>query len=188
MSDNEIIVPELVLPEFPAFPKIPRLNREVVVSEKIDGTNAVIWVNDEGNKLHAGSRSRWITPESDNFGFARWVKENETELLKLGPGCHYGEWWGAGVGRRYNQKQKHFSLFNTERWATSRPSCCGVVPVLARGALDLVVPLAVEKLRKEGSVAAPGFMDPEGVIVWHTAAQIYLKVTLKNDEKRKSEE
>jgi hypothetical protein len=29
-------------------------------------------------------------------------------------------------------------------------------------------------------------MDPEGVIVWHTAAQVGFKKTIKNDDKPKS--
>jgi hypothetical protein len=38
-----------------------------------------------------------------------------------------------------------------------------------------------------GSVAAPGFKDPEGVVVYHTAANLYFKVTCKNDEKPKGQ-
>jgi hypothetical protein len=83
--------------DFIAFPKIPRFNREWIITEKIDGTNAVVFVSDEGI-VKAGSRSRWITPESDNYGFAKWVHENEDELRTgLGPGFHYGEWWGKGI-------------------------------------------------------------------------------------------
>ncbi len=55
--------------EFTAFPKIPRLNREIIVTEKIDGTNAQVVVTEDG-EVRAGSRSRWITPEADNFGYA----------------------------------------------------------------------------------------------------------------------
>ena len=82
--------------EFKEFDKIARLNREVVVTEKIDGTNGLVWVSDDSSIVKAGSRTRWVTPEADNFGFARWVQENVDELRKLGPGYHYGEWWGAG--------------------------------------------------------------------------------------------
>ena len=61
--------------EFKEFEKISRLNREVIVTEKIDGTNGLVWVSDDSTVVRAGSRSRWITPEADNFGFARWVAE-----------------------------------------------------------------------------------------------------------------
>ena len=43
------------------------------------------------------------------------------------------------------------------------------------------------RLRVEGSVAAPGFMQPEGIIVWHHAARSYYKVLLENDDKHKGE-
>src|SRR5688572_30277401 len=122
-------------PEFRAFDKIPRLRRNVIVSEKIDGTNAIVWVSDDSTIVRAGSRSRWITPEDDNYGFARFVHDNTEELRRLGPGYHYGEWWGQGIQRRYNIDGKRFSLFNAGRWADEavRPSCCHVVPVLAQG-------------------------------------------------------
>ena len=34
------------LPEFVPFPKIPRLYKECVITEKIDGTNGVIYITD----------------------------------------------------------------------------------------------------------------------------------------------
>lgn len=74
---------------FEKFPKIPRLNREIVITEKLDGTNASIEITDEGEFL-VGSRNRYITPESDNYGFARWAYANKEELLKLGPGRNGG--------------------------------------------------------------------------------------------------
>lgn len=82
-------------PHFEPFPKIARLSREIVVTEKIDGTNAQVFITDDGRVL-AGSRTRWLTPESDNFGFAAWVHANQFNLKQLGQGRHYGEWWGAG--------------------------------------------------------------------------------------------
>src|SRR5258708_10409156 len=91
---------ETIMAEFVPFPKIARLSREVVVTEKIDGTNAQICVNDDMTDIVAGSRSRWITPVDDNFGFARWAQDNKQELLKLGPGSHFGELLGAGVHLR----------------------------------------------------------------------------------------
>jgi hypothetical protein len=168
---------------FNEFPKIARFNREVIVTEKIDGTNAQILVNDTGDDLIAGSRTRWITPEDDNHGFARWVKENKQELLRLGPGAHFGEWWGSGIQRTYGLKEKRFSLFNVSRWETDRPTCCHVVPVLWRGTMeDLRVNDILEKLRTEGSVAAPGFKNPEGVVIFHVQSGTLFKKTLdKND-------
>ncbi len=169
-------------PEFQPFDKIPRLRRNVIVTEKIDGTNAIVHIADDFTTIRAGSRTRWITPEDDNYGFARWVAENRDELIKLGPGYHYGEWWGAGIQRRYGLTEKRFSLFNAGRWTDDvRPKCCGVVPVLATGSADEAVETALTLLRTSGSVAAPGFMNPEGIVVYHTASRSLFKVTLDAD-------
>jgi hypothetical protein len=170
---------------FEAFPKIPRLFRECVVTEKIDGTNAQILITESGSVV-AGSRSRFISPgkATDNFGFARWVEDHEDELRKLGPGRHFGEWWGQGINRGYGLKERRFSLFNAGRWtADAVPSCCSVVPVLWQGEFNTAaIAATLIKLEQEGSVAAPGFMKPEGVIVWHVAARQLFKCTIEKDE------
>ncbi len=178
--------------EFTAFQKIPRLSRNIVVTEKIDGTNASIFIGEAGEFL-TGSRTRWITPEDDNAGFAKWAQGHREELLTLGPGHHFGEWWGLGIQRNYSQTQKHFSLFNTHRWsdeAGARPPCCGVVPVLYEGPLDVFGYLngimgALVRLEDHGSAAAPGFMNPEGIVIYHPASKQLFKKTLVDDEKPK---
>ncbi len=172
--------------DFVGFPKMARLSREVVVTEKLDGTNAQIFIGEDGS-FAIGSRNRWITPENDNYGFARWAHEHRDELMQLGPGRHFGEWWGQGIQRAYDLKEKRFSLFNVSRWEHERPACCDVVPVLYRGNFDTpAIDGATARLRANGSVAAPGFMRPEGVIVYHTAANIGFKKTLEHDEQPKS--
>lgn len=170
-------------PPFVEFRKIPRLSRECVVTEKIDGTNGIICITPEGEFL-VGSRTRWIAPDSDNYGFAKWAHANKDELMKLGEGTHYGEWWGQGVQRTYGLSEKRFSLFNTHRWSDDavRPKCCHVVPVLASGIFDTdMIASAVESLRKNGSRAAPGFMNPEGVVVFHVVGNLLFKKTLDKD-------
>jgi hypothetical protein len=174
--------------EFREFPKIARLNREVIITEKIDGTNAAVVVSADGLEIGAQSRSKVITPADDNFGFAKWVEENRDELLKLGPGHHFGEWWGAGIQRRYGLTEKRFSLFNVERWSESRPACCHVVPVLRRGNAFDDVTSALQDLRIEGSRAAPGFMKPEGVVAFHTQGNFGFKVTLERDAEWKGKQ
>jgi hypothetical protein len=208
--------------EFPAFRKIPRLYREVVVTEKIDGTNGLLHIErrqfgegagdvpagvsvvlgdvlDETGMpefelwVRAGSRKRWITPQDDNFGFAGWVSDNAFDLARvLGEGHHYGEWWGAGIQRRYGRGDKTFSLFNTSRWTVAEligvkaPEQLSVVPVLSTGIGEWVVEDALAKLRGFGSYAASGFDKPEGVVVYHTAANAYFKVTLEDDQRPKA--
>lgn len=172
--------------EFLPFPKMPRLRREVIVTEKIDGTNAQVFVGEDGS-VRAGSRSRWLTLADDNFGFARWVNDHADELRELGPGRHFGEWWGAGIQRRYGLAEKRFSLFNAARWASERPACCHVVPLLYQGPFDTdAIEGCLGRLRNEGSLAAPGFMKPEGVVVFHVAGNVGFKRTLEKDEEPKS--
>lgn len=206
--------------EFEAFPKIPRLNRDIVITEKIDGTNAAVLIEaalEPGgtpsapgeiavdgllHRVSAQSRKRLITPESDNFGFARWVYENAEELVRLmGPGRHFGEWWGQGIQRGYGQQRKIFSLFNpTFRWGLSMDESplradhiVDTVPVLYEGPFlerneangELPHQEALWQLRNLGSEAAPGFMDPEGIMIFHSASRSIFKVTLKDDEKPK---
>lgn len=181
---------------FEDFPKMARLSRRCVITEKIDGTNAQIFISDDDQFL-VGSRTRWITPQQDNMGFARWAYEHEDELRQLGRGRHFGEWWGAGIQRTYGQKQKQFSLFNSLRWVEKggvladkqmhAPDCCRIVPVLYDGMFSTgSVDLILRNLKDNGSQAAPGFMDPEGIIVYHVAAGIGFKKTIKNDETPKS--
>jgi len=192
--------------EFVGFPKIARLSREIIVTEKIDGTNAQIFVWGDGSVL-AGSRTRWITPDDDNYGFARWAEDHASELRQLGPGRHYGEWFGQGIQRSYGLKEKRFSLFNVVRWCLHSeepktyptadpritktqerlPTCCGLVPVLYRGEFDmLAVQSRLDWLQERGSIAAPGFMRPEGVVVYHTAAGVSFKKTLERDADHKT--
>lgn len=278
--------------EFVEFGKIPRLNREIIITEKIDGTNAQILIDrvqtearaglePVGDELavvrdepegvtyavYAGSRNRWLRPgegkdaKNDNFGFAAWVMHSAGPLVDLlGPGRHFGEWWGRKIGRTYGLDRRRFSLFNVSRYGAAPevrdPRCyaptiggqelyeprhkihngvkmCACrpaqedisatlgdvqiapVPVLYRGPWfgTLVISagcrapglcgtacacvgsngpyhgyapaLALQKLAVEGSVAAPGFMDPEGIVVFHEASGRTFKVTIRGDEKPK---
>jgi len=193
---------------FEPFPKISRLSKKAVVTEKIDGTNAQIYIEEYSERIDgkgeddprpynqplftyhqfavwAGSRNRFLDTSSsgDNFGFAKWVGDNIAELVKLGPGRHFGEWWGKGIGPRgYGLDDRRFSLFNTARWGAhnpSTPSCCSVVPVVGHYPLDKIDD-AMMLLKEKGSFAAPGYMNPEGIIVYHEM-NLYKK-TFDNDE------
>lgn len=191
---------------FVGFPKIARFSRDCIVTEKIDGTNAQIfipWADEDGTPcgpIYAASRTRWITPEEDNHGFAAWVRDHTTELLQLGPGRHFGEWWGKGINRGYGLDHKRFSLFNVARWdevlrdkvkyPNPRPECCHVVPVLTTMPFRDVgksLHLMLDDLLNFGSRAAPGFMKPEGVVIFHTAGNVAFKTTIEKDEQRKGE-
>lgn len=153
---------------------------------KIDGTNACIYIGDDG-EFRTASRTRWITPDDDNFGFSRWAHEHKDELLSLGPGQHFGEWWGSGIQRTYGLKEKRFSLFNVGRWTEeTKPACCHLVPLLYQGDFSTErVDQEVERLRASGSVAVPGFPRAEGVIVYLPAARELFKVTVERDSEPK---
>lgn len=196
-----------LLTDFHEFPKIARLSREAVISEKIDGTNASILITEDG-KMLVGSRSRWITPADDNYGFARWAMEHHEELLTLGVGRHYGEWWGQGIQRKYGMTEKRWSLFNVSRWCLAGetpqriptadprivkiqdalPACCHLVPVLYRGIFTTdACETALADLRANGSKAAPGYAPAEGVVIFHTHSGTMFKKTLEHDDIPKSQ-
>ena len=190
--------------EFTGFPKIARLSREIIITEKIDGTNGQIFIGEDGEFL-VGSRKQWITPENDNHGFARWAYDHKKELITgLGIGRHFGEWWGSGIQRGYGlpKGEKRFSLFNTGRWVKKStdsipplgekqnycPDCCHVVPIIRIAEFNTgEILCALDYLQEFGSIAAPRFMNPEGIIIYHTAANMMFKKTIKNDEKGKGE-
>lgn len=177
--------------EFIEFPKIARLSRECTITEKIDGTNGCIFIGEDGT-FKVGSRTCWLdSTTGDNHGFMLWALEHKDDLLTLGPGRHFGEWWGSGIQRGYGLEkgEKRFSLFNTYKWSTVRPACCSVVPVIYSGLFSTdAAAAAMDQLRANGSAAAPGFMNPEGVIIYHHAANLYFKKTLSKDEEWKGKQ
>lgn len=174
---------------FQAWPKTPRLFRSMIITEKIDGTNGAIIITDDG-QVAAQSRNRLVTPGDDNAGFAKWVADNaETLIQDLGPGRHFGEWWGKGIQRGYGMDCKVFSLFNALKYSEKpllTPNLRGV-PIIDQFMFGVDrVSAALERLRTEGSLAAPGFMKPEGIIVYHCDARSAFKVLLENDDIPKS--
>jgi len=202
-----------------------RLSRRIVVTEKIDGTNAQIciikarepvdsdgcidaWLEDDDMFfMYAGSRNKWISPDDDNYGFAKWAQENRIELRKLGAGQHFGEWWGRGIQCNYGLEERRFSLFNTIRWCRHNkepklisknnpkiyklqdilPECCDLVPVLHDGEFDeKAINYCISYLKGYGSQAAPGFKKPEGIVVYHEASNTMFKKTIEKDDSSKS--
>ncbi len=194
-----------LLGAFVEFPKIARLSRECWITEKLDGTNAQVCITEDGQML-VGSRTRWLTPETgDNHGFMLWALTHRDELMTLGVGRHFGEWWGSGIQRGYGlpKGEKRWSLFNVSRWCLhgqtpqriatadpriekyqdALPPCCGIVPVLYRGIFTTdACEAALADLRANGSKASPGFGKPEGIVCFHVAGNCGFKKTLEKDE------
>lgn len=194
--------------EFREFPKLPRLSRDIIITEKIDGTNAQVLITEHGD-IFVGSRTRWITPQDDNHGFARWVEGNKQTILGLGTGRHFGEWWGSGIQRGYGlpKGEKRFSLFNVARWALHGtepkkitnadprivryqdrlPEGLFLVPELYRGEfITFGIEHTLNTLKEHGSYASPGFDRPEGIVIFHTAGNVGFKKTIDKDDMPKS--
>lgn len=201
---------------FEAFPKLTRFSHDWTVTEKIDGTNAqVIIVNknepdltDGGSGLGMGddeqylpqvlavqgdlailaaSRTRMLSPNDDNYGFAKWVQRHAPDLFALGEGRHFGEWCGLGINRNYALPTKRFALFNAARWTNNpdKPDCVDVVPVLASGYLDnpsAAFDSVLRDLKQDGSHYSPGFMNPEGIVMFHRPSRTLFKKTFEYDE------
>ena len=181
--------------KFEGFPKIPRLSKEMVITEKLDGTNGFIQITASGEFL-LGSRNKWLRVEggkvaSDNHGFGEWALKNKEELMKLGTGKHFGEWVGEGINKRrdYNLSDRQFVLFNVGRWNDeNKPDCCKVVPVLYRGTFCTEkIKEVMSDLKRNGSAFSKGYVDVEGIVIYHEASKQLFKKTYDYDESGKGE-
>ena len=202
--------------DFEKFPKLTRFSQGWTITEKLDGTNAQIAlvpclndadqdgikgallyvhnsIEDRNYAVFAGSRNRWLSLDKDNHGFAKFVYENAVELVKLGPGRHYGEWYGSSIQRGYGLKngEKRFALFNTLRWEGNPdlPECCEVVHSFIsneyledphRAAFNLM-----DALKRYGSFHVPGYDNPEGLVMFHRKSGVAFKKTFDYDEEGK---
>lgn len=95
----------------------------VYVTAKVDGTNCVIWLDDDG-KVQCGSRTRQLSEFSDNAGFRAWLMSDHAEAVALRqvvidyPGwVVYGEWLGfakfVGQIKTYDSTAKgHMYIFD----------------------------------------------------------------------------
>lgn len=196
--------PDGFLPHHFPFRKIPRLSRQCVITEKLDGTNCVVHIS--GDKMFIGSKNRWLAEDSDHYGFRAWCMAHKEELFTLGDGFHYGEWWGGGIQRGYGlaKDDKRFSLFNVDRWCLRGqspkvrndesgkvqdvlPPCVALVPIAAECPFNTAnVEQVMDAMRRGGSLAVPGYMNPEGIVVYHKAADQLFKKTFDGDGEPKS--
>lgn len=177
-------------PEFKSFGEIKKWGTiKFSITQKIHGSNAtiLIWPNeDKGGELDlvCGSRTRWIYPGDDNYGFAGFVHQHREEFIKLlGIGKHDGEWAGLGINSGEGLKEKRFVLFDWWKFPPERqlPPGCMVVPVLYQGAADITkVDEVMADLLANGSKLVPGFMRPEGVVI--NLNGTYYKKVFKDEE------
>jgi len=205
--------------EFKSFGKIPALENSplrVRITQKIHGTNAQIYIypqetytGEEAFGIKAGSRSRWLTAEDDNHGFAKWVDEHHEFLIKfLGPGRHYGEWAGKGINRGEGLDRKRFFLFDEERFRknlTRLDNADEIMSVFLELGISSVPVLVdmefikfstenlmtfdtvLDRLKEMGSLIKEGYMFPEGIVIEIYDAKrvnpsIFLKKTFDKED------
>lgn len=191
---------------FEAFPKLTRFSHDWTITEKVDGSNAQIFITnradlpDGGNTddflfwdlptdivVMAGSRKKLLTvsKQGDHMGFAKFVAERAAEFVEaLGEGRHFGEWYGNGIQRGYGLSEKRFMLFNPRWREVKLPDRVDVAPVLFHGYLDSTDQFqeSLEALKNNGSYIAPGFMNPEGIVMYHGPSKTLFKKTFDYDE------
>lgn len=88
---------------------------ECYVFPKIDGTNASVWIDDEG-VIKAGSRRRELSSEDDNAGFYAWVVEQSNllhYLLENPTHRLFGEWLVPHSLKTYRESAwRNFYVFD----------------------------------------------------------------------------
>lgn len=168
--------------ESPGYPKTGRLTGPWRVTEKIDGTNAVIRV--EPGLIRFGSRNRWLTREQDNHGFCAWGERHQAWLANvLGDGTHYGEWYGSRIQRGYGMTTRTLALFDVSRYeerlanAIDNPGLT-LVPVLQDECTD-----PTEWLRCGGMPSLLGSSPMEGVVLHHHRVRLALKVVFPGQKR-----
>lgn len=212
--DNTVPEKKDTMGEFKAWGSTKRENKSKTITEKINGTNACVVA--QNGKVTAQSRNRIITPDDDNFGFAKWVYDNAGALIDtLGWGYHYGEWYGEGIQKNpLGIEGKRFALFHATKYTEangfelSKVDGLETVPLLHHGQCDVyTIPGIMQDLQTYGTKvqgakttpmesAIPGLpvefvynkaADAEGIIIWNNETRTRTKLLLENDELHKWE-
>ena len=171
---------------------VPKITYRAKV--KLDGTNSAvrIYCIKGITTVTAQSRSRDITPGDDNFGFAKWVKENEDYFVGLMPteaDCYitiFGEWCGKGVDTgptaMHQVTNKTFAVFALEHVLAG---CFVIDPDLLRKQLG-VLPFPAERLGPDEHFDGLPRSNPAPknmlVIDWHDAANPDFFMDFTNEE------
>lgn len=172
--------------EFKQFSKIENVGKIYMsITQKIHGTNAQVYIykDDDGEmQIKAGSRTRFLDEENDNYSFAKFVLSNKEEFIeKLGEGRHYGEWCGPGINSGEGLEERNLVLFDWRRYwsAYSKqelPDKVRVVPVIYKGKMSMdAIDESMDKLKNNGSYLVPGYMKTEGIVI-EICGNLYKKV------------
>lgn len=152
------------------------LDGTVYLFSKLDGSNASIWVGDDG-EVHLGSRNREVTKDQDNHGFYRWWDTQGYGAQEIGELLRwhtnlvlYGEWLVPHTFKGYYETSwNRFWAFDV--WDSSQGRFLGYeeyVELFHIYGLDCYVPVA-DKLNRpsenevrEHATAASSFLVRDG--------------------------
>ena len=147
------------------------------VFPKIDGTNASVWLGDDG-RVKAGSRTRQLSLDADNAGFLAWVeKQDNLKAYLLANPTHrlFGEWLVPHTLKTYRQDAwRRFWIFDVQADDTYLSYDVYNVELQKHG-LDYVVPMfraenihleyLIKALEKNTFLIQEGAGLGEGVVV-----------------------
>lgn len=100
------------------FAEAFKVGEHITITEKIDGANASIAVDEDG-KLIAFSRRNELTPESNLQGFYEYVQSLDPTMISCVLGTRYiffGEWLVKHTIKYPQEKMKQFYVFDV--WDT----------------------------------------------------------------------
>lgn len=178
-----------------SFPSIERLeNIYCVISEKIDGTNGLIEINE--TNVRFGSRNRYISFSDDNAGFANFFRHYEARFEDVAkdiitkepessdesyPLRIYGEWFGCGIQRGYGLKDKFFmpfSFFYGEKLIEYQVPNVITPNIMYTGKFSMeVVNTCMQQLKLNGSGVVKDYKQPEGIVIFFPKYNFRLKET-----------
>lgn len=194
------------------WPTIPRLTESLIVTEKLDGVFGKIHISDYPPSTYTSDHTVTKTPDgrafivtaatrdfklkhdTDYFGFREWVYAHAQSLaMILGPGDHFGEWWGGGIRRGYGlpDGDRRFSLFDFNRWSSMIGQTLEMTEVDEIRVVPIITTLSsfdssdihrlLDLLRRTGSYAEVGYKPAEGVVIYNTDGLPVVKAVLKDD-------
>lgn len=117
------------------------------VFPKLDGTNAQVWLNDDGT-IGAGSRNRTLDIHNDNAGFMNWAvtQDNIFHFLMNHPTVTlYGEWLVPHSLKTYREDAwRKFYIFDAfDRDSEAFLDYETMKVLLDRHGLDYLAPIAI---------------------------------------------
>lgn len=121
---------------------------ECWVFPKIDGTNASVWMNDDG-VMCAGSRNRELTLDNDNAGFLKAMCQHEGVIDFLTSNPHlrlYGEWLVPHSLKTYREDAwRKFYVFDVRNSQGENFPYLAYKDILEAYDIDYIPPIRVIK-------------------------------------------